>query len=151
MYMQVAKAQDTAPLPDRVSIEGFLRIIRGSRRRAWHEEMGARTAKRPSTPTCRAAPAIQGRPRRLPDSIAGLPTSTWWRPIRRGVDLDAYRWLGTFAKSHLKVGGLLLAQCGTHDVPPVLDVLRQTGLTYQWLLAIVYQASDSPVVSAAPS
>ncbi len=60
-------------------------------------------------------------------------------------DMDSYRWLGTFAAGHLKEGGLLLVQCGTSQMPQVLDLLREAGLTYQWLLSIVYQASDSPV------
>jgi hypothetical protein len=145
VYMQIAKAQDSAHLPDRVSIEGFLRIIRGSRRRAWQEEIAQnrQAAIDADLPVDQHYKVVHAdcRTYRWPSGIDIVVGDPPWR------DLKAYRWLGTFTKSHLKNGGLLLAQCGTFDVPAVLDVLREAGLTYQWLLAIVYQASDAPVVS----
>lgn len=49
---------------------------------------------------------------RWPSGIDVVAADPPWR------DLEAYKWLGTFAKAHLKEGGRLLAQCGTFDVPP---------------------------------
>ncbi len=144
-YIMVAKemAQRSAPLPESMSLAGFLRFIRSSRRRAWQEEL-ARTrqeAINADLPLNRQYKVVHAdcRNYRWPAEIDMVATDPPWN------DMDSYRWLGTFAAGHLKEGGLLLVQCGTSQMPQVLDLLRKAGLTYQWLLSIVYQASDSPV------
>jgi hypothetical protein len=54
------------------------------------------------------------------------------------ADVACYQWLGKFAKTHLKSGGLLLCQSYQHGMDKHLTALAQAGLTYCWTLALVY-------------
>jgi methylase of polypeptide subunit release factors len=54
------------------------------------------------------------------------------------ADLELYKWLGRFCVGHLRPGGLLLCQVGTSQMPAVMNILSEAGLTYRWVLAVVY-------------
>jgi hypothetical protein len=130
-------------LPDKLSLEGFLARIRRAKRAGRRAEMdqARQVAINADLPADQQYMVVHAdcRQYRWPAEIDVIATDPPWH------DLDAYRWLGNFAKGHLRDGGQLLAQCGQFRLPDVLDVLRQAGLTWQWMLDIVYPMGPSQV------
>ncbi len=147
VYMQVAKAQEPVH-SERLSLDGFLRIIRQARRAARRQtlEESRRAAADADLPLERQYQVVHADCRKYewPRSIDCIGTDPPWG------DLEAYRWLGCFAKEHLKEGGLLLVQGGGLDLPPILDVLGEAGLTYRWMLATVFSGGGTMGAKALP-
>ena len=54
------------------------------------------------------------------------------------ADMDCFRWLAGMASQKLVPGGVMLLQCGTAYLPQVMRIMEEAGLTYNWLLAVVY-------------
>lgn len=134
VYMQVAKTQDSADLPERVSLDGFLSRIRMARRAARREafrEEQRRARDAADDADCRVEHA-DCRTFAWPDEVDVVATDPPWR------DIDHYRWLAGFAASRLRDGGLLLVQCGVAGLADVLEVNREAGLAYQHTLSITY-------------
>src|SRR5262245_19158748 len=69
---------------------------------------------------------------RWPKQVDSVVTDPSW------ADLDLYQWLGRFCVGHLRPGGLLLCQVGTSRMPAVMNIFSDAGLTYRWVLAVVY-------------
>ncbi len=128
-YLQAAKWQQTAILPESVTIDQFLRI--------------AKTRTRPDPPTgdapavadCRVVTA-DCRRFDWPHDIALAATDPPW------AEDWAYDWLAEFAAKNLRDDALALVQCGVGDLP---DRVRRLSrhLTYRWTLSIVYESSRS--------
>lgn len=134
VFANIGKRQGTATMD--LTIEAFLRVIRFAK-------VSASAQEREETRQAAIANADQAddnyrvhhadaRKFHWPKEIDHCVTDPEWD------DLDAYRWLATFAGQRLKPGGSLLVQCGTNFIPEVLDILRTT-LTYRWQLNIVYK------------
>lgn len=135
-YMQVAKTPSPAYLPERLSVDGFLRMIRVAKRAARREDLRQQDGEAPADdPDCEVVRA-DCRAYEWPDEIEVIATDPPWG------DLDAYGWLAGFAGGHLTEGGLLLVQCGVAGLCDVLDVMRKAGLTYQHTLSITYAHSS---------
>jgi len=126
------------------NLNRLLTFFRMAKRRAWQEKIAenrqaAIDADLPPEKQYRVMPA-DCREYKWPPIIDCIATDPPW------TDMDAYKWLGRFAKGHLKEGGLLLTQCSHAEMPVVLDILRGADLKYQWTLAIVYQSVRSPTM-----
>lgn len=52
--------------------------------------------------------------------------------------IELYGVLGSQAKRLLVDGGSLVSLCGTHQLPDVLDLLREAGLRYWWTTSMVH-------------
>lgn len=131
VYTQVAmgcpKVQSAAPL----TIADALTIIREGkfeeRRQAREEAVAdhpARVLAEVHHADCRTHP--------WPAQADCIATDPPWS------DNAAYEWLGRWAAQILRPGGLLLCQCGTSDLPKRLAQLTAGGLTYRWMMSIVY-------------
>lgn len=73
---------------------------------------------------------------RWPSSIDIITADPPWD------DMDILKWLGDFASSNLKAGGLLLVQTSNHNLASALAIL-QKRLKYVWTLAVVYHHANS--------
>ena len=78
-----------------------------------------------------------------PTQIELIATDPPWH------DLDASKWLGDFAKRHLREDGLPPAKSGQFRLSDVLDVLRQAGMT--WLMMLARCPSSRRRTFASPS
>ncbi len=145
VYMQVAKNAGTAPLPEDVTIEGFLQTFRDAKRaaRAARAEearaIAASVLPDPETPYR----VINGDSTKLDwdkeldgEKIDAVVTDPPWRV------LECYRWLGRFCWERLRPGGVLMVQCGQRELADVLPIMDGAGLTYHWLCAIVYAGRE---------
>lgn len=132
-YMQVAKTPRPAGISERLSVEGFLRIIRMAKRAATRERLREAQANEDS-PVDPRWQVFNADNRRFnwPQDIDLVAADPPW------ADIDSYEWLGRMAAGHLREGGILLAQTGVSALPEVIDRLRDAGLTYQWQLDMVY-------------
>jgi hypothetical protein len=123
-----------------IGLRAFLEVLRAGKR----AEIEAKRAE-----AREAAASVVGE---LPDSIrlvhADCRNFDWPRPIDiissdpPWNDLKAVNWLAGFAASHLQVGGLLLVQCSTHNLPAAAEALGES-LRYAWTLAIVYHHANT--------
>jgi hypothetical protein len=134
-YIEVSKAPDTAH-SGHVSFTAFVSQLRIARRRARAEQR--KDARADAIANIGTLPDqykicnANCKRFKFPKQIDCIATDPPW------TDLAHYRWLGKFASSHLKDGGLLMVQCGTSELAEVTGILS-ADLIYQWTLAIVYQ------------
>ncbi len=137
VYIQVAKRQRDGGLPEGpVSLRAFLNMVKKARRAARVDEREEARQE-----AIRQAGPADGRFRVecsdccrfvWPGCVDVIATDPPWR------DLDAYRWLGEFAATHLRPGGIALVECGHAYLADVLPILTGAGLSYLWTLAMTY-------------
>lgn len=136
-YMQVSNSPNSANLPERLSVNEFLHMIRRGKReaRAAERERVRREAiaANPVNDETYQIHHADCKTFSWPENISLIGTDPPWN------DMDAYSWLASMAKDKLCPGGLLLVQIGQYYLHQVLDIMRGSGLTYQWLMAIGYK------------
>jgi 16S rRNA G966 N2-methylase RsmD len=138
-YMQVfahAKNAELGVFDDKpLSIEGFLRMVRKSRREFYKAERDKlrRAAIRANVGVEDQYAVHQADCRKFdwPASIDYVWTDPPWN------ERWAYEWLADFGSRHLRPGGLLVVQCGQAYLPFVLATIG-AKLNYHWTMAIVY-------------
>lgn len=118
--------------PAAMTIQGFLEHVRRANREARQAEREALradiAAKAGDTPPGIELHHADATKYPWPTGIDLICTDPPW------ASMDCYEWLGTMAMSHLRPGGLLLAQVGNAHLPGALDALRAAGLTYVWTM-----------------
>lgn len=57
--------------------------------------------------------------------------------------LPLYKDLGIFSNKVLKEGGSLLFMCGKHHIYEVLDLMKDVGLNYHWMIAYIMPGAKS--------
>lgn len=132
VYQQVAanaKLHSHSRLPENITIDKFLRIIRTAKYR------------QPDPPPDNLCPPVPQA------KVFRADCRTWkgWTEQAGCVytdppwlEPDLYSWLGVWAGQILRPGGILLCQCGTKDIPDRIARITAGGLSYHWVLGIIY-------------
>jgi hypothetical protein len=135
LMMQVSRED---PPEGAMGLDRFLRTIRIAKRAIAHEALDARqeAARGKMPPGCRVVRA-DCRRYNWPRPIDVIGTDPPWS------DMDCYQWLGEFASSHLKPGGLLLCQGSQLKMMRQIQLLCAAGMQYRWTLAIVHESMQN--------
>jgi hypothetical protein len=133
LYMQLAREDPPEPT---VSLNKFLGLIRRANKLAAQARVAeqralAVAADARTVPTYKVVHA-DCRKYKWPAVVDVIATDPVWD------DIDAYRWLGTFAGRHLKPGGLLVVQVSQYKLAETVQALAGAGLQYVWSLALVF-------------
>ncbi len=131
LYLQCARAD---PPDGNISMRQFLRIMRQAKRqlgKARMEEQRQAALERnvPRHPEYKVITA-DCRKYKWQPNLDVICTDPPWS------DIEAYKWLGSFAKKHLKPSGLLIVACSQFHLPAQMMALAR--LDYAWTLAIVF-------------
>lgn len=133
LYIQCAKS---ATLADFRTITDYVAAVRKAKRQDIKDHREQRRAEAIQAAAPHEQYAIHHadcRQFNWPKGIGLIATDPPW------ADLDAYRWLATFAADHLRNGGLLMVQCGNSGLAEVVPILS-AKLQYLWTCAIVFHS-----------
>ena len=137
IYMQVAVEYDGET--GKVSVEKFLRQMKLAKLRIAARMLADMRANAKGQRQRGDIRIVHADCRRYdwPRDVDVIATDPPWGEIA------LYRWLASFASSHLRPGGLLLVQSAPWMLPQHLQALRCEGLKYVWTFAVIYGAAGA--------